>query len=371
MKITSHGKRAAAIAAAMLFATIGLAACAPESGSSGAQPSDSSGGSSSVSVAKGFKIGFITPDESSTRYETQDKPDFVAAIKQDCPKCQVVYANSDADASKQQQQANSMLTQGVSVLVVDPVDGVAAASIVSAAAAQHVPVVAYDRIIQSKDLSYVISNNYVKVGELQGKALVGKLKADGVPSGSGIVMLNGASTDNNAVNIRKGALEEIDPSGYTVLSHVETWDAPTAQSFATSQISKFGTRIKAFYTANDGNAQAAIAAMKAAGMKLVPTTGLDATLAGIQSILAGQQYMTVYNSFKGEATEAAKVAVAVATGKKPASTGTVNGIPAFLQQPQAVTADTIESTVVKDGVYTVSDICTPQYAAACKAHGIQ
>lgn len=368
MKITRRRGAFAALTTALVVAGMSLAGCASQGGSPGAT---STSKDTQAAATSGFKVGLLLPDETSTRYETQDRPDFEKALKKDCPSCTLLYANANQDASKQQQQAQSMLTQGAKVLVVDPWDGVAAASIVSAAAAQNVPVVAYDRIIQSPKLAYVISNNYVKVGELQGQALVEKLKKEGVPAGSGIVMINGASTDNNAVNIRKGALSQIDPAGYKVLSHVETWDGPTAQSFAASQIAKFGDKIKAFYTANDGNAQAAISAMKAAGMKLVPTTGLDATLAGVQSIIAGQQYMSVYNSFNGEATEAAKVAVELARGQKPTSTDTINGIPAFLQQPQPVTIDTIMSTVVKDGVYTVSQICTPQYAAACKAHGIQ
>ncbi|MRH30100.1 substrate-binding domain-containing protein [Microbacterium sp. SYP-A9085] len=368
MKITTGGRPAALLGAVLLFAGLGLVACAPESGPAEPGPSETT---QAVSLETGFKIGLLLPDESSTRYETQDRPGFEAAVKAACPKCEVLYANANQDAAKQQQQANSMLTQGVKVLVVDPWDGVAAAAIVDQAVAQKVPVIAYDRLIKSPQLSYIISNNYEKVGELQGQALVEKLKADNVPAGSGIVMLNGATTDNNAVNIRKGALSQIEPAGYKVLAHIETWDGPTAEKFASSQIAKFGTKIAAFYSANDGNALAAIAAMNAAGMKLVPTTGLDATLASVQSILAGQQYMTVYNSFKGEAEQAVKVALDLAQGKTPTSTDTVDGIPAFLQQPQAVTADTVATTVVKDGVYKTSDICTTQYAAACTAHNIK
>ena len=369
MKITFRSRPVAALGAVLLFAGLGLVACAPESGGTG--PSASGGSNQGASIDAGFKVGLLLPDETSTRYETQDRPDFEAALKQACPKCELLYANANQDASKQQQQANSMLTQGAKVLVVDPWDGVAAASIVDQAVSQKVPVVAYDRLIHSPQLSYIVSNNYEKVGELQGQALVQKLKADNVPAGSGVVMLNGASTDNNAVNIRKGALSQLEPAGYKVLAHIETWDGPTAEKFAASQIAKFGNKIVAIYSANDGNAQAAISAMNAAGMKLVPTTGLDATLASVQSILAGQQYMSVYNAFKGEAEQAVKVALELATGKKPASTDTIDGIPAFLQQPQSVTADTVESTVIKDGVYKVSDVCTAQFAAACSAHGIQ
>ncbi|GAA3933399.1 sugar ABC transporter substrate-binding protein [Microbacterium soli] len=364
MKITARHSAVGLMAATLLAAGLALTGCSAPSDA----PDTSSPGEAPAQEA--FTIGLLLPDETSTRYETQDRPQFEAAVKELCAECEVLYANADQDAAKQQQQAQSMLTQGVKVLVVDPWDGVAAASIVNQAKAQDVPVIAYDRLIQSPDLAYVISNDYTKVGELQGQALVDKLKKDGVDSG-GVVMLNGASTDNNAVNIRKGASDVIEGAGYQVLSHIETWDGPTAQQFAASQISKFGDQIKAFYSANDGNAQAAISAMNAAGMALVPTTGLDATLASIQSILAGQQYMSVYNSFAGEAQQAAKVAIQLANGEKPDATAEVNGIPAFLQQPQAVTIDNIADTVIKDGVYTVDEVCTSQYAEACAANGIQ
>lgn len=364
MKITIRGSALAILTTTLVVVGLAITGCSTQSDSPG---TSDPGGSADQ---QGFKIGLLLPDETSTRYETQDRPQFEAALKELCPDCELLYANADQDAAKQQQQAQSMLTQGAKVLVVDPWDGVAAASIVNQAKSQKVPVIAYDRLIHSPDLAYIISNDYTKVGELQGQALVDKLKKDGVTSG-GIVMLNGADTDNNAVNIRKGASGVIEGAGYTVLSHLETWDGPTAQKFAAAQIAKFGDQIKAFYSANDGNAQAAISAMNAAGMPLVPTTGLDATLASIQSILAGQQYMSVYNSFAGEAAQAAKVAVQLAKGEKPESSAQIEGIPAFLQQPQAVTIDNIADTVVKDGVYKVSEICTAQYAAACSANGIK
>lgn len=371
MKITTKSSLYA-VAAALSLVGLALTGCSSTSGSpsggSSSSPSSSSSGSSKLSGT----VGIIFPDLSSTRYQTQDLPDFRSALAAGCPACKLVQANSNADSSKQLQQAESMLTQGVKVLVVDPVDGVAAASIVQAAANQKVPVVAYDRIINSKKLTYVISNNYVKVGELQAQAMISTLKKKGVkPGDGGIVMLSGAATDPNALNMKKGADKVIKASGYKILSEIQTWDGNDAQNFATQQITRFGTQIKGFESMNDTNAEAAIAAMKAAKMPLVPTTGLDATLAGIQSIVAGQQTMTVYNSFKGEADAAAKVVLQLLKGQKPTSPDSVDGIPATLLQPTAVFVNNVMGTVVKDGVYTVKQICTAQYVKACAAQGIQ
>ena len=332
-----------------------------------------SGSSSSSDKDGGYKIGLLLPETTTARYESKDKPYFEAKLKEICPDCTLLYANANSDAAKQQQQAQSMLTQGVKVLVVDPWDGVAAASIVSSAKAANVPVVAYDRYIKSPDLTYVISNNYKKVGELQAQALVDKLKADNVdPSSGGILMMNGAATDNNAGNIKAGALSVINPSGYKVLAQIDTWDAAEAQNWVAGQITKFRNQINAVYSANDGNAGGAIAALKAAGVSSVPPiTGLDASLAGLQAVLVGNQYMTTYNSFRSEANKAAEVAYELAQGKKPAADTTYEGIPASLNEPKAVTLDTIQSIIIADDFYEASELCTTPYVAACAKAGIK
>ena len=330
-------------------------------------PSMTGGGDSGA-----MKIGLLLPETLVARYENKDKPYFEAKLKQICPECTLMYANANSDAGKQQDQADSMLTQQARVLLVDPVDGKAAASIVNSAKTLHVPVVAYDRLIASPDLSYLISNDYHAVGALQAQALVDKLRRDHVdPGAGGIAMINGASTDDNAASIKAGALSVLDKSGYKVLASVDTWDPGKAQQWISGQITRFQDQIVGVYSANDGNAGAAVAAFKAAGIKPIPPiTGLDASLAGLQSILAGDQYMTTYNDFKAEAGKAAEIAVALARKQTPAAETKVNNVPATLRSPRAVFADNIASTVVADGLYTVDEICTPTYAAACTHFGI-
>jgi D-xylose transport system substrate-binding protein len=359
-------KRAVVVAATLLLTAGTLAACSstPSGGSS-----DSASGNATA------KIGLLLPDSVTARYASADKPLFEAKAKELCPKCTVLYANADGDASKQQQQAESMLTQGVKVLVLDPFDGVAAQSIVAEAQAKKVPVISYDRLIAGGKSNLYISFDNEKVGELQATALVEKLKADNVPAGSGIIMINGSPTDNNATLFKKGAHSVIDTSGYKVLSEFDTpgWTPADAQTWMDGQITKFGAdKITGIYAANDGVGGAAIASMQAAGVtKLPPVTGQDASLAGIQNILAGTQYMTIYKAFKPEADAAAQAAIDLINGKKPASTSTVSGVPSVLLTPVSVTVKNIQDTVVKDGLYKASDICTAQYAAACTAAGIQ
>lgn len=320
----------------------------------------------------GYTIGLILPDVFVPRYETKDKPFFEAKLKQLCSDCKLVYANAAGDQGKEQEQATSMLTQGVKVLVTDPVDGVAAASIVAAAKQQNVPVIAYDRYIKSPDLSFVVSNDYVKVGQLQATSIVNRLKALHVsPKSGGILMLYGSATDNNALSMKKGADAVIKKSPYKMLASIQTWDPDTAQKFVSSQSTRFGHKIIAIYSANDGNAGGAISALKAAGWKTMPPiSGLDATVQGIQSILVGDQFETTYNAFRTEAEHAAEAAYALAQGKKAAANATYQGVPAFLNPPKPVTFHTIKSTVIADGFYKPSDICTAKYKAACRKAGI-
>jgi D-xylose transport system substrate-binding protein len=356
--------------AVMRGSAVAVAGIIALSGCSANTPSGDSGGSSGGNDA--FKIGLLLPETAVARYETKDKPYFEDKLKEICSSCEFVYANANSDAAAQQEQAQSMLNQNVDVLVVDPVDGKAAGSIVAAAKAKDVPVVAYDRLIEHPDLAYVISNDYEEVGKLQGQALVDKLKEDGVAPGSGgIIMLNGASTDDNAGSIKRGALSVIDGSGYKVLASTDTWDPDAAQEFMAGQITRFGDQIVGVYSANDGNAGGAIAALHAAGVKeMPPITGLDASLAGLQAILVGYQYMTVYNAFKSEAEKAAEVAYELAQGKTPSAEAEVDGHPASLNPPVAVTRDNIQDTVVKDGFFTADEICTAQYKQACADAGI-
>jgi D-xylose transport system substrate-binding protein len=365
-------KWVAGLAAAAL--SVGLAACGSDDNSSSSTGSKSAASSS----GGGQKIALLLPESKTARYESQDRPIFTAKLKQLCPDCPLIYSNADQDAAKQQQQAEAALTQGAKVLVLDPVDAASAGAIVTRAKQSKVPVVSYDRLIQKAPVDAYISFDNEQVGKLQGTALVDKLKQDGA-KGS-IVMINGAPTDSNAALFKKGAHSVIDSSGFKVAKEYDTpdWSPDKAQSEMEQAITALGkTGFVGTYAANDGTAGGAIAAMKSNGVdpKKVPITGQDAELAGIQRILAGDQYMTVYKAIKPEAEGAAQLAFDLSQGKKPTTDSTVdNGqgaIPSVLLKPVAVTMDNIKDTIIKDGFWKPSELCTGQYAAACKSAGIQ
>jgi D-xylose transport system substrate-binding protein len=327
------------------------------------------------------KIALLLPESKTARYESHDRPHFERKVKELCPDCEVIYSNADQDAAKQQNQAEAALTNGAKVLVLDPVDSASAAAMVARAKQSKVPVVSYDRLITGADVDYYVSFDNQKVGQLQGQALVDKLKADGKTSGT-IVMINGSPTDNNARMFKAGAHSAIDSSGFTVGAEYDTpdWSPDKAQAQMEQAITSIGKdKIIGVYAANDGTAGGAIAAMKANGLKpLPPVTGQDAELAAIQRVVSGEQYMTVYKAIKPEAEVAAELAVALAKGQA-APAGKVNAkvnngqkdVPAVLLAPVSVTKDNVKSTVVADGFWKASEVCTGEYKDACAAAQLQ
>lgn len=328
-------------------------------------------GPSSSSSSSGKKVALLLPESKTTRYEALDRPLFTEALKTDCADCQLIYSNADQDAAKQQQQAEAALTQGANVLVLDPVDGKAAAAIVASAKAQNVPVVAYDRAIDGAN--YYVSFDNETVGKLQATTLVDILKKAGKTSGN-LAMINGSPTDPNAAQFKKGAHSVLDASGFKIAAEYDTpdWSPDKAQAWMEGQLSAIKSGLVGVYAANDGTAGGAIAALKGGGVKpLPPVTGQDSELAAIQRIVAGDQAMTIYKAVKPEAEAAAKGAVALANGGKAESTSVVNGVPSTILNPIAVTKTNIMDTVVKDGLYKVSDICTASFQAACTAAGLK
>jgi D-xylose transport system substrate-binding protein len=326
-------------------------------------------------------IGLLLPESKTTRYEAQDRPHFEQKVHQICSDCDIFYANANQDPAAQQNQADAALSRGVKVLVLDPVDAASAASIVAKAKQQGVPVISYDRLVTNADLDYYISFDNVRVGRLQAQSLVRKLEADGEGNAT-IPMINGAPTDNNAKQFKQGANSVFDKSNLKIGKEYDTpdWSPDQAQTEMEQAITALGkSGFAGVYVANDGMAGGVVAAMKGAGIdpKTRPTTGQDADLAGIQRILVGEQYMTVYKAIKTEAEDAAQIAVALAKGEK-VPTGLVNqrtdngmkSVPSVILRPVAVTKNNVKETVIKDRFWTTFQICTGRFAAACTAAGI-
>jgi D-xylose transport system substrate-binding protein len=367
--------RAAAVAAALALSGGAIAACGDDDDNGGSGGGGGDGGGSG-------SVALLLPESKTARYESQDRPNFERELNEQCPDCELIYSNADQDAAKQQQQAEAAITKGADVLVLDPVDAASAGSIVARAKQSDIPVVSYDRLITDADIDYYVSFDNERVGRLQGQSLVRKLEADNAADGT-IVMINGAPTDNNAKLFKQGAHSVIDDSGLEVGREYDTpdWSPDEAQREMEQAITALGQGdFDGVYAANDGTAGGAIAAMKSNGVdpKTIPVTGQDAELAGVQRILTGEQYMTVYKAVKPEAEAAAQLAVALVRGEDPPS-GLVNEqidngqkeVPSVILDPVAVTRDNIQDTIVKDKYWTAAQICTSRYQSACQEAGIQ
>jgi D-xylose transport system substrate-binding protein len=345
-------------------AVLALAAAACGSGSGSG--SGSGGGS-------GDKVAFLMPDTGSTRYELHDRPGFEKKLKELCDSCKPLYNNADGSADKQQQQFNSALAQGAKVIVIDPVDSSAAVSLVNAAHAKGVKVIAYDRPIPDAKVDFYVSFDNEKIGKQIATSLIEKVKSNPGPAGSGILIVNGSPTDAAAGLIKKGIHEGVDSSGVPVLAEYDTieWKPENAQKWVAGQISRFGNKIVGVVAANDGTAGGTIAAFKAAAVNPnPPVSGNDATVAGLQLIIAGDQYNTINKPSEIVGGAAAEAASSFLKGKKPDTSDELFGSPSKLYDPTLVTAENLKAEIIDKKINTASDLCTKEYAAACTKLGI-
>lgn len=287
-------------------AVAGLAACALAATTHGA-----SHGSSDSSVA------LLLPENVTARYESQDRPLFVAAMSSLDPDASVRVSNALGSPRTQQAQAEAALADGASVLVVDPVDSVAARRIATEAHAQGASVIAYDRAIPGADLSAFVTFNGYRVGQAQARWLVHETR-----DGARILVIAGDTTDDNARLFDRGAMSVLGPlirsRRRTLVQHVFTpkWDPATAQQETEQALTRSNNQIDGVLVANDGMASGVIAALKAQRLAgRIPVTGQDATVAGLQRILLGTQGETVFKNVRLEATAAAEAAVAELRGE--------------------------------------------------------
>ncbi|AOW92994.1 ABC transporter substrate-binding protein [Rhodococcus sp. WMMA185] len=324
-------------------------------------------------------VALLLPESKTARYEAKDRPAFTEKFHELCSDCELLYYNADQDPSKQQQQVEAAITQGASTLVLDPVDGKSAAALANRAKQAGVTVISYDRMINDAPIDYYVSTDNEKVGEMQAQALLDALSPNPRPR---IVMINGSPQDSNAGDFKTGAHNVFDANDVEIVAEYDTpdWSPDKAQTQMEQAITKVGKDgFDAVYAANDGTAGGAIAALKAAGIDPATkfVTGQDAELSGIQRIVAGEQFMTVYKKITPQAEATAELAAALALGQEPPS-GLVNGsvdngagsIPTIYTPMVSVTKDAIATEIVGDDWWSASDICTDFYAEACLSAGI-
>ena len=360
---------------AVLFSAFAVILILAGCGNGGGSPSSTPGSSSaSGNGGKGCKkVGVLLPEtNSSPRWEAYDHPLLVKSIQDALPGVTVDYNNAGGSSSVQQSQAEADLTHGDCILVVGAHDSAAAAAIVTAAGRQNVPVIAYDRLIQSNSLNYYVSFDNVKVGMLQGQYLVDHYQSYVKPGHSNIAFIKGSPTDNNALLFSQGAHNALDPliTGGKLTNVYEqytpNWDGAVGQQEMEAALTKTSNNIQLVLASNDDLAGGVVQALKPQHLDgKVLITGQDATVPGLQRILQGVQGMTVYKPIVKEAQATAQLVAAISNGTDTASivngsTKTQGGasIPSVLETPLSVDKSNIATTVVADGFVTKDQLCT-------------
>ncbi|NMH97394.1 substrate-binding domain-containing protein [Pseudonocardia acidicola] len=371
MSTSPRGRLIRAAAATALAAAVGLTGCATQSSGSPAGGTQHQG-----------RIAFLMPDLVTVRWEQQDKPVFEAELKRVCPDCTITAYNAKGSADTQLAQAQAAITNGVDVAVIAPIDKDAAVNIVNQFHQAGVTTISYASIIDSPSVDYGVTTDIFGIGAQQAQSLVDGLKAKGLTEGN-LVALNGDPSDAFGSQYKAGMHSVIDKSGFRIAAEYDTknWDGATAQSEMDQAIAKLGNNgFVGVYAANDQLAGGAIAAMKNAGIDPSTrlTTGQDGAVAGLQRILAGEQYNTINLPIKVFAAKTADLAAALAKGQQPPA-GIINGttqtpsghqVKAYLWQNQVITLSNVRDMLVPQGFWPVDAVCTAEYRPACQRAGL-
>jgi D-xylose transport system substrate-binding protein len=352
----------------------------------GANTSSGNGGTSNTNSGStgGAKVGVILPETaSSARWEGFDKPLLEAALKKEGldPDIQ----NAQGDVQKFSTLADGMINAGVKVLIIATPNSEVGASVAKKAQAQGIQVIDYDRLNLGGSSSYYVSFDNVKVGELQGQGFADGMKDK--PQGANVIEIEGAPTDNNATLFHDGQQKVLKPlydSGKLKLVQsqpIDNWDNQKGGQVFEQILTSNNGKVDGVVAANDGLAGAVITVLKKVGLNgKVPVTGQDATPDGLQAVLRGDQYMTVFKPIKDEAEATAKLAAALAKGDTAAADALATGktkdskgnrdVKSVLLTPQLITKDKVKS-VVDAAFVKASEICVADTQAACTELGIK
>jgi D-xylose transport system substrate-binding protein len=340
-----------------------------------------------ASSGKG-KIAAILPDTtSSTRYVEFDAPMLKQAAKAaGLPASDMIVQNAQGSDSTFVTDAQSDITNGASVLLIDPEDSGTGVTVQRYAKSHGVAVVDYDRLTlgaPAGTADYVSFDN-VRVGKLIGQGFVSCVQQWKV-SHPNVVVMHGAVTDNNATLFAQGYNGVLEPSfssgKYTLVARTAgTW-TPTDALTEFQGAFTAHHNINSAVIPNDETGAPIISYLRSHGVKpkTFPTTGQDATLTGLQNVLSGYQCGTVYKPIYLEAQAAVALALYLRAGKT-APSSLLNGtatdpttktqVPSVLLTPTWVTPTNMNSTIIKDKFVPTAQLCGGRFASACKSAGI-
>jgi len=358
-------------------------------GACGGGSSAGGGGGSSSAASLGF-VGVILPDaQTSPRWENNDRPSLKKAF--DAANVKSDIQNANGDKAKFGTICDSMVAEGVNVLMIVNLDNETGTACIKKAQGAGIPVIDYDRLTLGGGAKYYVSFDNVKVGALMGEGLT-KCLTDAGKTTANVVYINGDPTDNNAALFKSGYagfLKLTKVGGTSTVSGVTyklvgdqtgLWNAEKAGTAFDQMYTANNGKIDAIVSANDTMAGGIIARLKTNKLNgKVPVTGQDASVEGLQAILAGDQCMTVFKNTDLEASAASGLAIAILKNDGSAdslATGSVEdtvlkvSVKSALATPEAIYKSNIKD-VFDAGYQKPADVCTGSYAALCTQAGIQ
>lgn len=365
--------RAAAVVAAGVLALAGCGANAAsgDTAQTAGAPANSKG-----------TIGVILPETAtSARWEAFDKPFLEQALTSAGYTANV--QNAQGDVQKFSTLADGMIASGVKALIIASPNAQVGTTVEQKAQQAGIPTIDYDRLNTGGSADYYVTFDNVQVGVLQANALVAALKDK---PGAQVIQIEGAPDENNANLFHSGQMKVLDPlykSGQLTLvrdQFIPDWNNQLGGTTFEQILTGNGGRVDGVVAANDGMAGAVITVLQKNGLNgKVPVTGQDATLAGLQSILRGDQTMTVFKAIRLQAEAAAKLASLVASGDRAGadayasrpSTDPKSGrvVKSVLLDPETVDINSVKK-VVDQGYVTAAQLCTADVAATCQRLGI-
>ncbi len=380
-------KRSNKLIALFLVLTLGIAVIAAGCGAAAttaapAATTTAAAAETTTAAAAGetLKVGIAMPTKSSARW-IADGDNMVKVFQELGYETDLQYAEDVVE--NQVSQLENMITTGADALVIAAIDGEALGQVLTKANEAGIPVVAYDRLIRGSEfVSYYATFDNFKVGVQQATTLVKGLKLDAGEKGPfNIELFAGSPDDNNAYFFFDGAMSVLQPyidsgvlvvkSGQTAFDQVATlrWDGATAQArmdnILTSNYSKDVT-VDAVLSPYDGISIGIISALKSAGYfgsgKRPLVSGQDAEAPSVKSIIAGEQYSTIFKDTRELAKKAASMVDAVLKGTEPEVNDTktydngVKVVPSYLLEPVAVDITNYKAALIDSGYYTEADL---------------
>ncbi len=307
-----------------------------------------------------IKIGFAMATVKEERWQ-RDRDAFMAHCKKLDVECELTFADNKAE--KQLSDVEQLLTKGINVLVIAPQEATQAVQMVEMAKAKGIPVISYDRLINTDKIDVYVSHQVPVIGRRIAEYALQK-----VPKGN-YVMVYGSSTDNNAHIMKKEQLDAlkaaVDKGDIKIVAdqHIADWKSEEALKFAENAMTQNQGKIDAFVVSNDGMAGGVISALGDKAGKII-VTGQDAEKAALQRIAEGKQSMTVYKPIIPLANAAVEAAIKLAKKEtladaKPFTTKISDKdltVKAILLEVIVVEKDNLMATVIKDGFVTFEDV---------------